>query len=202
MTVTDAFVDDTVVQARVEHYAMFSALLAEPPSAELMEAAKRLAAHYGGSGDETTRLVTAWRQFAQALETQPPAVWAEEYERLFYGVSRPEVIPYGSFYLTGFMMEEPLAELRSWWAEKGLHRRAEISEPEDHIAAVLEVMTHLIVLRDETAQRDFFVRFVWSWAGRFATALAEAPNAGGYRALAELLDAFLTLEAFYWEVEV
>lgn len=202
MTTTGVRVNDEVGQARVEHYAMLSTLLAEPPNVEVLQEAKRLAAHYGGSGAAETRLVTAWRRFAQVLEIQSPAAWAEEYEHLFYGVSRPEVIPYGSFYLTGFMMEEPLAELRSWWAEKGLQRRAEISEPEDHIAAVLEVMTHLIALQDETAQRDFFVRFVWPWAGRFAAALAEAPNASAYRVLAELLDAFLTLEAFYWEVDV
>ncbi len=193
---------DEVAAARAEHYALLAALLAEPPSDALLHEAKALAAHYGGARSETTRLTAAWQGLASALSSYSPEAWREEYEALFYGISRPEVIPYGSFYLAGFMMEEPLAELRAWWAENGLYRRAEVSEPEDHIAAELEVMRHLAARGDEEAECHFFSRFLWPWAGQFASALGAATGAAAYRAVAELLDAFLTLEAFYWELEV
>ncbi len=200
MTEAASVLDDEVTLARAEHYGLLAALFAAPPTAPLLTAAQTMARHYGGSGKRPTQLTAAWRNLAQALAKHEPNVWADEYEALFYGIGRPEVIPYGSYYLAGFMMEEPLAELRQWWAERGWRLRKATSEPEDHIAAELEAMEHLIKAGDEAAQRHFFTRFLWPWVNDFAAALRQAPVAAAYRAVAELFEAFLTLEAFYWEV--
>jgi TorA maturation chaperone TorD len=59
----------------------------------------------------------------------------EEYTRLFLTIGRPEVMLFGSFYIAGFLMEEPVVELRDDLAELGLGRRMGIMESEDHIAA-------------------------------------------------------------------
>jgi TorA maturation chaperone TorD len=192
--------NDEVALARAEHYGLLAALFAAPPTASLLTAAQTMAHHYGGSGERPTQLSAAWRSLAQALAEYELDVWVDEYEALFYGIGRSEVIPYGSYYLAGFMMEEPLAELRQWWAKRGWQLREAISEPEDHIAAELEAMRQLIETGDEAAERHFFTRFLWPWANDFAAALRRAPSAAAYQAVAELLEAFLTLEAFYWEV--
>ena len=56
----------------------------------------------------------------------------------------------GSWYLTGFLQEEPLAELRDDLAELGLGR-AGVTETEDHIAALAEVMRHLVLTGPDDA---------------------------------------------------
>jgi DNA-binding transcriptional regulator YdaS (Cro superfamily) len=59
-----------------------------------------------------------------------------EYFDLFIGLGRGELMPYASFYLTGFLHEKPLARVRGDLAALGLERDSRVFEPEDHIAVL------------------------------------------------------------------
>ena len=69
---------------------------------------------------------------------------ADEYAALFLGVGKPEVFLYGSFYLAGRLNDKPLVALRDDLRALGLERREAITETEDHIASLCEVMRYLI----------------------------------------------------------
>jgi len=104
----------------------------------------------------------------------------------------------GSWYLTGFLQEEPLAELRDDLAALGLGRRPGVTETEDHIAALAEVMRHLVLTGPDEAglerQRQFFSRHIAPWYAQFAGALAAAPGADFYAKVGDLLAAFMDIE--------
>ena len=123
-----------------------------------------------------------------------------EHDALFYGVGKPEVFAYGSFYLTGYLNEKPLAALRTDLAALGLERDVAMHETEDHIAYVCEVMRYLIAGDDVavanlTQQQKFFSTHVQPWANQLCDALAAHPKARFYAALAGLTRALLSVEA-------
>ncbi|HEY0832736.1 MAG TPA: molecular chaperone TorD family protein [Azospirillum sp.] len=144
-------------------------------------------------------LGAAFAALASAARTADPAEVAEEYGALFIGVGGGELSPYGSYYKTGFLNEKPLAELRADMARLGIARADDVREPEDHIAALCEMMAGLITgAFDEAAtldgQRAFFDRHVADWAPRFFTDLENAPSARFYRAVGTLGRAFFAVE--------
>jgi len=85
-------------------------------------------------------MAAAWPLLKLAAQKATPIAVAEEYQELFIGIGRGDVVPYGSWYLTGSLMEMPLAHLRSDLKQLGYERNESVKEPEDHIAALLEVM--------------------------------------------------------------
>jgi len=145
------------------------------------------------------RLVDAWRGLQQAcLETNAEQV-GDEYESLFIGVGKPEIFLYGSYYLTGFMMEKPLAQLRTDLAGLGLERVDDMAESEDHFAALCDVMRFLItseeVLHGSIAtQKAFFTAHIQPWADRMCSAIIAHPQARFYAAVARLAQAFISVE--------
>lgn len=160
---------------RVECYAALAALLAEPPRAALLDA---LAAgsHDGAAGPA---LQEAWHALCRQAAGAAPAALAREYHELFIGLTRGELMPYGSWYLTGFLHEQPLARLRQDLKALGIRRRAEVREPEDHAAALCEVM-RLLAEADDGRQEEFFRRHLAPWLGRFYTDLSLARTDGVY----------------------
>src|SRR5215472_5914732 len=129
-------VGDTTV-ARAREYALLAALLARPPGAEML---KRLASI---EGDETP-LGFAHQQLAKAAAAADAAAVAHEYFELFIGVGRGELLPYGSYYQTGFLHERPLARLRADLVDLGIERAEGKCEPEDHAAILCETMAGLV----------------------------------------------------------
>ena len=122
----------------------------------------------------------------------------DEYHDLFIGLGRGELVPYGSWYQTGFLMEKPLGMLRADLARLGFARADAVHEPEDHIAALCEVMAMLI--RDETPaheQKRFFDSHVGNWAPVFFDDLATARAAVFYKSVARFGSAFLSIETRY-----
>ena len=59
-------------------------------------------------------------------------------------IGRGELVPFASYYRTGFLNEKPLAKLRGDMARLGIARAESVKEPEDHIAALCEMMAGLI----------------------------------------------------------
>lgn len=181
---------DDVELARAQEYALLAALLVEAPSAELL---KRIARLRG----EAAPLGVAHAALAEAAGKASADAVEREYFTLFVGVGRGELLPYGSYYLTGFLNERPLARLRDDLRALGIERAERLHEPEDHAAVLCEIMAGLIGGRFPAAvesQQEFFDRHLAPWLGRFFADLEGAEAAQFYRHVGTLGRLFIEIE--------
>ncbi len=185
--------------ARADMYALISNLFYAPPSDELL----RLVAQsdVGQAGGGASPFASAWGELKMAAATANPAQVREEFETLFYGVGRPKVMVFGSYYLAGFMMEKPLAALRDDLAALGFARKLTAGEPEDHIAALCDVM-RLLVLSGAglETQKRFFSAHLKSWYPRLAESLARTEEADFFKHVGRLAAAFFDVEAASFDI--
>jgi TorA maturation chaperone TorD len=153
-----------------------------------------------GGGD--AQLGRALGELAGLAGSSSEAAAEREYNALFIGVGRGELVPYASYYLTGFLNDRPLARLRGDMQALGLERAPGVAEPEDHIAALCEMMAGLITgafgESSDIGQRRFFERYLAPWAGRFFGDLERAEAARLYRPLGAVGSLFLEIEAEDW----
>jgi TorA maturation chaperone TorD len=163
-------------QERARVFSLLGHLLAAAPDAALLRGLSRLVGNASPLGRATTSLAAA------AGLAQPAAV-QREYAALFTGVARGELLPYASYYLTGFLHERPLAELRSELARLGIARAEGVAEPEDHIAFCCEAMAGMLSGAFEGDADAFLARYLKPWAGRFFADLEAADSATFYRAV-------------------
>jgi TorA maturation chaperone TorD len=177
--------------ARAQEYALLSTILARAPDQSFLGLLADLRC------DGATLLGRAHESVAQAaIHTSAPLV-EREYFNLFIGVGRGELLPYGSYYLTGFLHERPLARLRADMAGLGVERVAGLTEPEDHAAILCEVMAGLVSRRfpaPPLADRELFERHLAPWIGRFFADLEQAETADFYRRIGTLGRAFIDIE--------
>jgi len=177
---------------RAHVYRLLGHLLARPPGSEELAAAAAM------SGDDTD-LGRAVGSLSTLAKKATPEQVAREYHDLFIGVGRGELLPYASYYLTGFLHEKPLAKLRNDMSRLGIERRETVKEPEDHIAALFEMMGGLITgafgeaasLED---QKAFFDAHIGSWAKHFFRDLEAAKSSVLYAALGSVGRVFLEIE--------
>jgi TorA maturation chaperone TorD len=181
---------DPVDAARAREYALLAALLSCPPSNALLREIARL------QGD-VTPLGRAHATLAQAASEAAADVEREFFD-LFVGLGRGELLPYGSYYLTGFLNERPLSRLRDDLAALGIERVENHFEPEDHAATLCEIMAGLAAGRfpaSEQAQRAFFAKHMAPWMGRLFADMEKAASAKFYRSVGSLGRLFLEIEA-------
>ena len=181
---------DEIDTARAQEYALLATLLARAPDAQLF---LRLA---GLQGDATP-LGLAHVALAEAARRTTVERVEREYFDLFVGIGRGELLPYGSYYLSGFLYERPLARLRAALSRLGIERSAGHAEPEDHAATLCEIMAGLAggsFSAPPQAQREFFEHHVAPWMGRFFTDLEQAQAADFYRAAGTLGRVFIQVE--------
>jgi TorA maturation chaperone TorD len=183
--------------ARAELYGLLAALYYAPPVPQLMAQLRVAVTEAPAAGGF---LEEPWRALVGAARELDDASIAAEYTTLFGGVGKPEVYLFGSFYLSGFLNEKPLAALRADIAELGLARDDAMSETEDHFAYLCEVMRYLIagddvVVANLTRQQSFFATHMQPWTGLLCDSLAQHPKAKFYAAVAELTRAFMNVEA-------
>lgn len=191
---TPAFEKRTEEQCyRSGAYAMLGRLLRASPDSAVLDQVAGFA-QVESKLDEMTLAMT---MLGLAAATSNPEAVDDEFHALFIGIGRGELVPYGSWYLTGFLMERPLGRLRDDLAALGFHRQEGIAEPEDHVAALCEVMAILIDESDQQTQAYFFDRHVKDWLARFFIDLSEAGSAVFYRAVGRFGAAFLDLERRY-----
>ena len=150
------------------------------------------------AGDETP-LNEAFAEFRTALEAASDEQIERGYHDLFIGVGRGELLPYASYYLTGFLHEKPLAELRVDLERLGFARAEGVCEPEDHIASLCEVMALLIENTasgefDVYEQDRFFKAHIRPWAGQFFADLEAAKSADLYRPVGRIGAIFMGIE--------
>lgn len=177
---------------RANLYRLVSVLLSREPSAETLQYVRGLTA-----GD--TELGAAVARLSKCARGVTPDQLADEYFTLFIGVGRGVLVPYGSYYLTGFLHEKPLAKLRDDMTALGLVRDPTLKEPEDHISGVLEVMAGLIdgsfgEPASLEVQRQFYDRHVASWVPHFFKDLANADQSEFFAAVGGLGQAFIRIE--------
>src|SRR5215210_4418961 len=182
---------DLVDVERAQLFALIGRLLGGVPEADLLQ---RLAGLAGNS----TPVGEAIRGLAQAATGAEPAALEREYFALFIGVGRGELLPYASYYLTGFLHERPLARVREDLNGLGIERAEGHHDPEDHLAILCEVMAGLAAGRFEVesgAERRFFERHLKPWAARFFADLETARHARFYRPVGTIGRIFMEIEA-------
>lgn len=181
-------------ELRAGTFRLLGRLLAGPPDRSLLDLlSANVSDQAGATGDGIAR---AWSSLGVAARKCEIESVNAEYHELFIGVGRGELVPYGSWYLTGFLMERPLGELRRDLAALGLERDEKVREPEDHIAALFEVMALLITdaAYPVETERRFHRQHIVAWAGRFFEDLEKAKTACFYRSVGRLGSEFMALE--------
>jgi TorA maturation chaperone TorD len=182
--------------ARAEIYGLLSQLFYAAPSLELLsqlQVAVTEAPAAGGFLEEP------WRNLVASARSLSHAQISTEFNSLFGGVGKPEVYLFGSHYISGFLNEKPLVRLRDDLAELGLGRSKGMSETEDHVAYVFEVMRFLIAGDDVsvsnlTRQQAFFNQHVQTWLPALCQTLQAHPRAGFYASLAAFTESFVSVE--------
>jgi TorA maturation chaperone TorD len=177
---------------RAQQYQLLARFLAAPAEAALLDLAS------GFEGDDS-EFGQALGELATRAGQVTPQAASREYHDLFIGIGRGELAPYASYYLTGFLNEKPLAKLRGDMARLGIARAETVKEPEDHIAALCEMMAGLITGAfgaplDLAAQRGFFDRHLAPWAPVFFEDLEKAKSAWLYAPVGTLGRLFMGIE--------
>ena len=179
---------------RIDIYSLLAHLLRKAPDADVIAWLANLDVDAPNELIQTTGMSAAWPLLKLAAQKTLLTAVEDEYQDLFIGIGHGEVVPFGSWYLTGSLMEMPLAHLRHDLKALGFERDEAVKEPEDHIAALLEVMTMLVTENDHSEQAKFFNRHLDTWFARFCQDLAAAKSAVFYSAVAELASQFLSIE--------
>lgn len=182
---------DELDVARSRQYALLAVLLARAPDAELL---MRIAALRG----DASPLGLAQAALGEAAAAANVERIEREFFALFIGIGRGELLPYASFYLTGFLNERPLARVRADLERLGIERANGYSEPEDHAAVLCDVMAGLVDGRFGTApgaDREFFERHLAPWIGRLFADLEQARGAEFYRRVGALGRTFVAIES-------
>lgn len=177
---------------RADLYNFLGLLLSGPPDQILLDQC------VGLTGDESD-LGKAISGLSRVAKASKPKKVESEFNALFVGLGRGELLPYASYYLTGFLNEKPLAALRTDMAARGMTRAPNVYEPEDNIASLMEMMGGMIVGRFGAPasledQMQFFNKHIAPWAGHFFADLEAAKNSVLYASLGSVGKAFMEIE--------
>ena len=179
-------------QHRSSFYVLLSSLLSGPPTIDLLSKVSTLSGGENKIGEAVKTLNTLSKKLGiKTIE--------REYNNLFIGVGRGELLPYASFYMTGFLNEKPLANLRDDMNKIGISRSPSTSDPEDHIASLCEMMSGIITNQFYTTlslrqQSDFFATHLGPWAKHFFDDLIAAEYSVFYAPVGALGKAFIEIE--------
>ena len=182
---------DEIDLLRAAEYGLLSLLLGKAPDTETLA---RVAQLKGDASD----LGMAHIELATAASAMDDRTANKEFFDLFIGLGRGELLPYASYYLTGFLHERPLARVREDLDLLGIERAGPSREPEDHIAILLEVMAGLArgdFEAEFAEQARFFERHLKPWAARMFADLEMSGTAKFYRAVGRVGRVFMELES-------
>lgn len=180
-----------VEAARAREYALLATLLSRSPDTPLLDRLSRL------RGDASP-LGLAHAALGEAASRTDAERVGQEYFDLFIGLGRGELLPYASYYLTGFLYERPLARLRGDLRRLGIEPVEGQSEPEDHAAILCEIMSSVISGDIEVsagADREIFEKHMAPWIGRFFGDLEQSPTSSFYARVGALGRVFMEIEA-------
>jgi len=178
---------------RADTYVLLARLFRAPPDQALLD--RLMACRVGDEQDAP--LAKAWAGLADASRQADPRSLDDEFHALFIGLGRGELLPYASWYLSGFLLDKPLAQLRADLKKLGIERVEDVSESEDHVAALCETMALLVDADagiDHAGQKKFFDRHFHPWVPRFFADLRTAKHSDFYRRVADLGQQFIEFE--------
>ena len=183
--------------ARADLYGLIARLFHMPPDQELLNQIAATADQQDVSDDAP--LAKAWMGVVEAAKNNPAKAWQEEFDANFISVGKPNVVLNGSFYMAGHLNERPLVNIRKALEEFGLESAQEVTETEDHISSLCEVMRYLIAGDDVevsnlTNQRIFFNEHVRPWYDELCDAIEAIPEMHLYHPVAGLTREFLAIE--------
>ena len=186
--------------ARANFYGLLARLFYAPPDAELLQA--MAAAEDLEADEEESGFGQAWRDLSRACAGADPELVREEYETAFIGTGKAPVTLYTCAYTIRYSNEVPLAALRGELSELGLGRRAEVAEPEDHIAALCDVMRHLVAeqKRDLTEQKRFFEKWLHPAVDPLCAAIEESEATAFYKYVGRFAKRFFSIEQSAFEM--
>ncbi len=173
---------DPVDEARAQLYLLFANLLLRVPDERILIDLRQL-------GGDDSALGEALRALAAAADVTRAEEIAKEHFTLFIGVGRGELLPFASYYQTGFLYERPLVRVRSDMRRLGLERGEEFQEPEDHLGFLMETMSGLITRRipcEAREEKAYFERHLKPWVERFFADLEKMDQQPFYRAVGRL----------------
>ena len=184
---------------RASAYGLIAALLRVAPDQHMLDHLTGLSRGVAAEGDD---LLLAMSTLALSADLHTPASIDDEFHELFIGLGKGEIVPYGSWYMTGFLMEKPLSDLRDDLATLGYVRNSSVVEPEDHVAALCEVISMMISEGiDISIQRKFFQSHMTDWMSRFFSDLSEARSAIFYKSVGRFGAAFIAFEKEYFSMQ-
>ena len=187
------FLQDQAQAMRAAVYELLGSLLAKQPDDETLQRLRNIGEVDASDG----QIAMGWELMKQAsLKFDQEAVH-DEYFSLFLGVGRGELVPFGSWYITGFLMEKPVAVLRSELIKLGIERQKGVVESEDHIAALCDAMALIIRNGHEISldtQQQFFNDHLSPWVGRFFNDMQNAKAAHFYRSVGFFGESFFEFE--------
>ena len=186
-------------QLRAQLYTLLGHLLASEPTAEVLSVVRGL------QGDDS-ELGQAFQSLAAQCDKHNQQAIGREFSDLFIGMGRGELVPYGSYYLTGFLNEKPLAKLRNAMRELNIKRSDDVKEPEDNIGSLMEMMAGLIEGKfdgavDDKTQKEFFEQHIASWAPHFFKDLENAETAQFYKPVGKIGQLFMEIEKAAFSME-
>ena len=184
--------------ARADLYGLLATLFFEPPNQTLLDQIAASSKPEGGQAG-VAPLEGVWMSLVEAAKNSKAADWKAEYDNSFLGVGKPNVFLYGSFYMAGHLHEKPLLEIRRSLQQFGLETSDTISETEDHVAALFEVMRYLIAGEDVevsnlTNQRVFFNDHIRPWFDDLCDAIDADQEIHLYKLVSALTREFLAVE--------
>ena len=185
--------------ARADLYGLIARLFHEAPDQELLDQIVTSIPEGQDTQAEDAPLAKVWQNLVEMAKANPAKAWQDEFDQNFISVGRPNIILNGSFYMAGYLNERPLVEIRRALDAFGLESAEEISETEDHISAVCEVMRYLIAGDDVevsnlTNERTFFNDHIRPWYGDLCDAIDDIPEMRLYHSVATLTREFLDIE--------
>ena len=183
--------------ARANAYALLARCQTAAPTAEWLAQLAALGGANAGQ-DETAQALAA---LAAAAGGAPAAQTDEDYHQLFIGLGRGKLLPYASKYITGNMMDLPLARLRADLAKLGVAKQSQSGEPEDHAGALCELMAMLCGDSAPTAfarQKQIFEAHLAPWMEAYFDDMAREAGGAFYRACGDFGAAFMRFEKRYF----
>ena len=185
--------------ARADLYGLIARLFHQAPDQELLN---QIAASIPDGEEiqvEDAPLAKVWHSVVEVAKNNPAKAWHEEFDLNFISVGRPNIILNGSFYMAGHLNEKPLVEIRRSLQTFGLESAEEVTETEDHISALCEVMRYLIAgddveISNLTNQRVFFNSHIRPWYDELCDAIEDIPEMHLYHPVAALTREFLAIE--------
>lgn len=183
--------------ARADLYGLIARFFHLPPDQEFLDQIAATGDQQDGFNDAP--LAKAWLDLVEVAKNNHAKAWHDEFDLNFISVGKPNIVLNGSFYMAGHLNERPLVNVRKALEEFGLEAAEDVTETEDHISSLCEVMRYLIAGDDVEIsnlinQRVFFNDHIRPWYGELCDAIQDLPEIHLYHPVAVLTREFLDIE--------